>query len=122
MIISRTLLITVVLLIAACSGGDRQESMQSDAGVETRSALVVTSNYPLYYFAIRITQGVDFALEVVLPDIEGDPAFWIPSAEQVQVLQSADRVILNGAGAESWLNLISLNKRRLVDTSIRIAK
>ena len=45
MIFLRTLLISVVLLAAA----------------QAKSATVVTSNYPLYYFASRISQGVDVA-------------------------------------------------------------
>jgi zinc transport system substrate-binding protein len=32
-------------------------------------------------------------------------------------LQSADLILLNGAGAESWPNLITLDRRRFVDTS-----
>lgn len=104
MIFLRTLLISVVLVATA----------------QAESALVVTSNYPLYFFASRITQGVGDAPEIVFPDVEGDPAFWIPSAEQIQLLQSADAVILNGAGAESWLNLITIDRRRVVDTSLTI--
>lgn len=104
MIFLRTLLLSVVLIATA----------------QAESALVVTSNYPLYFFASRITQGVGDAPEIVFPDVEGDPAFWIPSAEQIQLLQSADAVILNGAGAESWLNLITIDRRRVVDTSLTI--
>ncbi len=104
MIFLRSLLISVVLIATA----------------QAESTLVVTSNYPLYFFASRIIQGVDGAPEIVLPDIDGDPAFWIPSTEQIQLLQSADAVILNGAGAESWLNLISIDRRRVVDTSSAI--
>ena len=52
-----------------------------------------------------------------LPEIYGDPALWVPNAEQIQQLQAADAVILNGAGAESWLKVISIDRRRLVDTS-----
>lgn len=104
MIFLRTLLLSVVLIATA----------------QAESALVVTSNYPLYFFASRITQGVGDAPEIVFPDVEGDPAFWIPSAEQIQLLQFADAVILNGAGAESWLNLITIDRRRVVDTSLTI--
>jgi len=53
----------------------------------------------------------------VLPEIEGDPAFWAPSAEQIQLLQSADLVLLNGAGFESWLDWVTLDRDRLLDTS-----
>ena len=120
MTISRPLLISIALLVAACGGEERQETSKSTAVTKPDRALVVTSNYPLYFFASRIAEGVDTAPEIVYPDIEGDPAFWIPSAEQVQLLQSADAVILNGAGAESWLDLITIDRRRLVDTSADI--
>ena len=116
MIFLRTLLISVVLLAAACNGEDRPTSSEDPLGTESKRALVVTSNYPLFFFASRITEGVDVAPEIVFPDIDGDPVFWIPSAEQIQRLQSADAVILNGAGAEYWLNLITIDRRRLVDT------
>ena len=85
--------------------------------MEPRAALVVASNYPLYFFAVRIAEGVDIAPEIVIPEIDGDPAFWTPSAEQIQLLQSADLVLLNGAGAEPWLDLVTLDRRRFFDTS-----
>jgi zinc transport system substrate-binding protein len=117
----RALLISVVLLVAACSGEDRQTSSKELLATEPKNALVVASNYPMYYFASRIAAGVEDAPDIVFPDIDGDPAFWIPDAEQVQLLQSADAVILNGAGAEQWLDLITIDHRRLVDTSVMIA-
>ncbi len=120
MISHRALLIMFVLPIAACVGEDRQASGDDPSAKESASALVVASNYPLYFFASRIAEGVDAAPEIVLPDIDGDPAFWTPDAEQIQLLQSADVVILNGAGAEPWLDLITIDQRRLADTSVNI--
>jgi zinc transport system substrate-binding protein len=116
MIVLRTLLIGFTLLLIAC-GGEQQETGGSAATTDSESVLVAASNYPLYYFANRITEGVDGAPEIVLPHIDGDPAFWTPGPEQIQLLQSADVILLNGAGAESWLNLVTLDRRRLVDTS-----
>jgi zinc transport system substrate-binding protein len=116
----RALLIGVVLLVAACNGKDRQASSEGQSATESRNALVVTSNYPLYFFASKITEGVEAAPDIVFPDITGDPTFWIPSTEQIQLLQSADAVILNGAGAEPWLDLITIDQRHLVDTSVTI--
>jgi zinc transport system substrate-binding protein len=121
MIFLRTILIGVVLLAAACAGEDRPKSSEDPSATESKNALVVTSNYPLFFFASRITEGVDVAPEIVFPDIEGDPALWIPGAGQIQLLQSADAVIINGAGAESWLNLITIDRQSLVDTSADIA-
>jgi zinc transport system substrate-binding protein len=118
MIFLRTLLISVVLVAAACSGNDRQTGNEGPPVTKSQNTLVVASNYPLYFFASRITAGVEVAPEIVFPDIDGDPASWIPSAEQIQLLQSADVVILNGAGAEPWLDLITIDQRRLLDTSV----
>jgi len=120
MIILRTPLIIIVLLVTACVGEDRQASSDDPSAKESASALVVASNYPLYFFASRIAEGADSAPEIVLPDIDGDPTFWTPDAEQIQLLQSADVVILNGAGAEPWLDLITIDQRRLADTSVNI--
>ena len=121
MIFLRALITSIVLLLAACGGDGRQAGSENGPATEARTALVVTSNYPLYYFASRIAQDVDLAPEIVFPDIIGDPTFWTPGAEQIQQLQSADLVILNGAGAEPWLDLITINQRRLLDTTASIS-
>ncbi len=121
MIDQRILLISIVLLISACGGAGKQAEVEGASSENSEGTLAVTSNYPMYFYASRITDGVVGAPDIVFPDIDGDPAFWTPSAEQIQLLQSADVVILNGAGAESWLNLITLNRRRLVDTLVNIA-
>ncbi len=119
--ILRAILLGVVLLAAACGGEDRPTISEDPSSKKSKNALIVTSNYPLYFFASRIAEGVDVAPEIVFPDIDGDPALWIPDAGQIQRLQSADAVIINGAGAESWLKLISIDRQSLVDTSADIA-
>ena len=121
MIFLRAILIGVGLLAAACGGEDRSTISEDPSATESKNALVVTSNYPLYFFASRIAEGVDVAPTIVFPDIDGDPALWIPDAGQIQRLQSADAVIINGAGAESWLKLISIDRQSFVDTSADIA-
>ena len=120
-ILLQALLMAAILLLTACSKDERQSNSDIAPAQEPGDVLVVTSNYPLYFFATRIAAGVDSAPEIVFPDIEGDPAFWTPSAEQIQLLQAADLVLLNGAGAESWLNLVTVDQRRLRDTSATIA-
>ena len=121
MIFLRAILLGAVLLAAACGGEDRSTISEDPPATASKNALVVTSNYPLYFFASRIAEGVDVAPEIVFPDIDGDPTLWIPGAGQIQLLQSADAVIINGAGAESWLKLISIDRQSLVDTSADIA-
>ena len=120
MIYLRTLLASIILLLVACDGGEHEASEGASTS-KSDNSLVVVSNYPLYFFASQIADGVDDAPQIVFPDIDGDPTFWVPNADQTQQLQSADIVLLNGAGAEPWLNLISLDKRRVRDTTASAA-
>jgi zinc transport system substrate-binding protein len=101
------------ILLAGCSGeeGADTTSRERDGG----RPLVYASNYPLQYFAERISAPL---VEVRLAAPAGeDPAFWKPAPEDVQALQQADLVVLNGASYETWLNQVSLPTARLVDTS-----
>ncbi len=76
---------------------------------------VYAVNYPLAYFAGRI--GGD-AVKVTFPVSRGvDPAFWTPDAETIANFQSADLILLNGAGYARWVARASLPRRKLVDTS-----
>ena len=52
---------------------------------ESESSSVYASNYPLQFFAQEIAGE---ALDVYLPEIEGDPAYWVPDGEQAAALQS----------------------------------
>ncbi|MCF6311766.1 MAG: metal ABC transporter substrate-binding protein [Verrucomicrobiales bacterium] len=80
--------------------------------------LIYTVNYPLAYFTERMAiEGV----EVVFPEMEGDPAFWKPSAEQVAEFQKAHLILLNGASYAKWVEKVSLPQAKLVDTSAGFA-
>lgn len=99
--------------LAACSGekAGEKDSDTSDLG----KPLVYVSNYPLQYFAEKISEPL---VEVRLPVPAGqDPAFWRPTVDDIMMLQKADLIILNGASYESWLKDVSLPTARLVDTS-----
>jgi len=77
--------------------------------------VVYTVNYPLAYFAERI--GGD-SVSVHFPAPEHvDPAFWKPDPEIIAAYQSADLILLNGAGYAGWVAQASLPRRKLVDTS-----
>jgi zinc transport system substrate-binding protein len=115
MSILRNALLSTFLFAAAC--GDKQGDTVVDATEDVGNVVVVASNYPVYYFADRIAEGVGDKLTIILPDISGDPAFWIPDESQAQLLQSADMILLNGAGAEPWLELISLDRRYVLNTT-----
>ena len=101
------------ILLAGCSGGEEAETGRGSRG--PGRPLVYASNYPLQYFAERISAPL---IDVRMPVPAGeDPAFWKPSPEDVLALQQAGLVVLNGASYESWLNNVSLPTSRLVDTS-----
>lgn len=109
----RLVIIAVLLLLGGCS------EPVSDAGFTTAgNPIAVASNYPLYYFADQIAGGV---VDVRLPEIEGDPAGWVPGSDDVRLLQQADLLILNGAGYESWLSFFTLPESRILDTTAAIA-
>ena len=103
------------LLLAACGGESAPEPAAADAA-KTRP-LIIASNFPLYFFAREIAGD---SAEVIFPSMEGDPANWKPGSEAIARMQSADLVILNGAGYESWLNWVSLPNDVLLDTSAGI--
>jgi zinc transport system substrate-binding protein len=77
--------------------------------------VVYATSYPLAYFAERI--GAD-AVEVLFPVPEGvDPVHWNPDPETVARAQTADLLLRHGAGDPAWLDLASLHRDRVVDTT-----
>jgi zinc transport system substrate-binding protein len=77
--------------------------------------VVYTVNYPLAYFAERIG-GESVSVHFPAPE-HVDPAFWKPDPEIIAAYQSADLILLNGAGYAGWIAQASLPRRKLVDTS-----
>jgi len=106
------LLILPILALTACN--EKPAAANPEGPIEARRPLVVASNYPLYFFAGEIAGD---SAEVVLPAMEGDPADWKPGSEAIALLQSADLIVLNGAGYESWLGWVTLPEERLLDST-----
>ena len=76
---------------------------------------VYAVNAPLAYFAERLAG--DHA-DVVMPVPPGrDPAFWRPSIADISAVQSADLILLNGAGYAQWTTKTSLPRAKLVDSA-----
>ncbi|KQB98465.1 hypothetical protein AL073_00310 [Loktanella sp. 1ANDIMAR09] len=81
-------------------------------------ARVVAVNYPLQYFAERL---VEDAAEVIFPvPAEVDPSFWRPSIADISTIQSADLILLNGAGFATWVDRVSLPRAKVVNTTTAI--
>lgn len=113
--------LAAALLLGACGeqsggggSGERESAGASETQTEGRPVVQVV-NYPLMYFAQRIAG--DLADVRFLAPEEGDPAFWMPERDQIVQLQSADLILLNGAGYAKWTKAVSLPMSKAVDTS-----
>lgn len=100
--------VLTTILISSCS-----DSGTENPPTAARSG-IFASNYPLAYFAETITGKPE---TIIFPKIDGDPAFWKPSAQDIRRLQSAELILFNGAGYEKWAPTLTLPKSRIVDTS-----
>ena len=110
----RIVLVLVLVFLSAC---DEPVSGVSESAEINRKATVLATNYPLYFFASEIAGDL---VDVQMPDIDGDPAMWIPGPSDLAQIQTADLIILNGAGYESWLGVTSLPSGLLLDTTADI--
>ena len=100
-------LLATGLILTGCS-------KQAEQKVESGMPVVYAVNYPLAYFAERIAGD---KVEVVFPEMDGDPAFWQPTPEQIVEFQNADLILLNGASYAKWVPKVSLSQAKLVNTS-----
>lgn len=79
---------------------------------------VIAVNHALQVFADRLLGD---SAEVVFPvPAEVDPSFWRPSISDISMIQSADMILLNGAGFATWVDRVSLPRSRLVNTTAAI--
>ena len=94
---TRALLSLVLLSFPSCQ--ERPRAVPSPAG-DKASVVLAAVNYPLTYFAERLAG--DFATILFEVPPGEDPAFWEPSDEQVNAIQRADLIFLNGARYARW--------------------
>ncbi len=114
---------SMVLLILLSMAGCKRGAAQQGGGQATSAEhLIYTTFYPTQYFCERIIGGGVEGIEVrcLLPS-DADPIFWMPSRAEIGEFQSADLVILNGAGFEKWVALAALPASRLVNTAAPLA-
>ena len=108
------ILFVTLVLLAACT---EKQSDGFDSNIAQVKPVVITSNYPLYFFTQKIAGD---AIDVRFPELEGDPAMWAPGGQESADLQNADLLILNGAGYESWLAFTTLPDGHLLDTTANV--
>jgi zinc transport system substrate-binding protein len=104
----------------ACSPSGDEQTTRAERGEGRELRLeVVAVHEPLRYMAERI--GESF-VAVTLPVPPGeDPAHWAPTAEQVIAFQTADLILLNGAGYEPWLKSVTLPRASRLDTTAALS-
>lgn len=103
--------------LAACLAICLTFCLTSTASAQDRPR-IVTVNYALQVFTERLLGDT---AEVVFPVPKGtDPSFWRPSIADISQIQSADLIVLNGAGFAAWIDRVSLPRARLVDSSAAI--
>jgi zinc transport system substrate-binding protein len=104
-------ILVAVILLSSC---DKKEA--DDKTVDTAAASIITVNYPLYYFTQRLAG--DLATVILPVPVGSDPAQWNPQLADIQQMQQAELIILNGAGYSTWLDKVSLSPNRLVNSSL----
>ncbi|MEE2826077.1 MAG: metal ABC transporter substrate-binding protein [Planctomycetota bacterium] len=109
--------ISILVSVNGCQNGNGTPQDNSPFGMQTRSNLVSTVSYPLYYMTQRIA-GDSIAIELIAPP-ERAPDQWTPDQKQIQTLQESDLIIANGPGAPfaQWMVRVSLPESRICHTT-----
>ena len=110
---SPTLLILVTAtLVSSCHNSTKKENLSLS---ERRKPIIATVNYPLAYFAQRLSGEFADVLFEAPPNV--DPAYWNPTDDQVGAIQTADLVLLNGANYAKWTSSRTIPYEATVITS-----
>ncbi len=103
----------ILSIFASCSNKNVVEDNTS-----TQKLKVAVVNYPLLFFTQTIGQE---GIETVFPIPPGiDPAYWNPSVEDIANFQSADIILINGAGYARWINNVSLPASKIINTTAQV--
>ncbi|MGY8642251.1 MAG: metal ABC transporter substrate-binding protein [Verrucomicrobiales bacterium] len=105
-------LIPVFAIFTLVSCSEQPAETAAASGKQT----IYTTNYPLAFFAEQIA-GPDATVEVIFPEIDGDPAFWEPTDQDVAGFQNATLILKNGATYAKWMEQASLPESIQRDTS-----
>ena len=107
-----TLLASVALMLLACSSGTDDDPVaggaSSPAGRPEKVRLVTTI-YPLEYFARRIGGDLVDVTNLVAPGVEAHD--FEPSPGDMRSMSAADVIVVNGAGFEPWIDRAVANLR-----------
>ncbi|QJD82268.1 metal ABC transporter solute-binding protein, Zn/Mn family [Cohnella herbarum] len=96
---SKLVIIAILLLVGASLSACGKNN---EAGLAEGKVNVVTSFYPLYYFAQEI--GGDKAHVVNLIAAGVEPHEWTPKSRDLTSVSKAQLFLYNGAGLEGWVD------------------
>jgi zinc transport system substrate-binding protein len=99
----------LIMSICACSSDNKNQAAEAK-----EKPLVAAVNYPLYYFAKTIGGN---HIDIFMPAISGDPAYWKPNANQIYKYQASDLILANGAGYARWMEKVSLPSSKIIVTA-----
>lgn len=97
--------ILIVVAISVAVWLVRNRSISFNASQINNRVLVVTSFYPLYFFAEQI--GGDKAQVVNITPAGGEPHDYEPTPQDIVQIAGSELLIMNGGGLETWGNKVS---------------
>jgi zinc transport system substrate-binding protein len=100
--ISLTLLIIITLALAGWLINNQLKSTDTQAEADRDKLQLVTSFYPLYFFTQQIAG--DHAQVYNLTAAGIDPHDYEPSPQDLRLIETANLIIGNGAGFETWMD------------------
>ena len=121
---TRIAIISIAVIIPLSSFAvlnSSQSIILDEPKINEPKVVAITSFFPLYEFTKEIgREKVDVTL-LVPSGVE--PHDWEPTIKDLQLMQQADVIIINGIGFENWIdNIDSINSDvKVVDTSIGIS-
>ena len=121
---TRIAIISIAVIIPLSSFAvlnSSQSIILDEPKINELKVVAITSFFPLYEFTKEIgREKVDVTL-LVPSGVE--PHDWEPTIKDLQLMQQADVIIINGIGFENWIdNIDSINSDvKVVDTSIGIS-
>lgn len=121
---TRIAIISIAVIIPLSSFAvlnSSQSIILDEPKINEQKVVAIVSFFPLYEFTKEIgREKVDVTL-LVPSGVE--PHDWEPTIKDLQLMQQADVIIINGIGFENWIdNIDSINSDvKVVDTSVGIS-
>ncbi|WP_027408494.1 metal ABC transporter substrate-binding protein [Anoxybacteroides tepidamans] len=110
-------LIIFLMLVSGCSHATEIEGKKDARG--TKKLHIVTTFYPMYYFAKKVAGNLA-DVDLLIPN-GVEPHDWEPTAKDMAIIQDSDVFIYNSRYFETWtekvLNSIDRSNLKIVEAS-----